>query len=245
MAQTSALPDPLLLPFLASFEGGALPPLKVGDALLLKWRATETAFQGGANALRYHQGRVLGARLASFPHGERSPFKDEMGELLSLSRRSIELRIQIAGELDLLLGQAGDDAAELRRSVLDRPWRDVLGAVRLALHGPAEPEPESIAPEPPALAEVPPRSASWRDSITAIEDETFDSLDDLDAWVQVLKDALDRAEERREELTDEVTEVPEARDRPVIRVSTTRRPPRWADAESDGLKVSFIRGDGD
>ncbi len=249
MAHT-ALPDPLLLPFLRSFEGGSLPALKVGDGLLLKWRASEVAFQGGANALRYHQGRVLGARLASIPHGHRSAFKDELGELLNLSRRSIELRIQIAAELDRLLIEAGSDATELRRSVLDRPWREVLAAVRLALHGPPEPavaEPE----EPPALAEVPTRVSVWRERITQIEDESFDSLEDLEAWVVVLRDALNRAEERREELADEVTEVPVQRGRPVIKVATSRRMPkwadqgRWADAESDGLKVSVIRGDQD
>lgn len=217
----------------------------MGDGLLLKWRASEAAFQGGANALRYHQGRVLGARLASIPHGTRSAFKDELGGLLNLSRRSIELRIQIATQLDLLLAQAGTHVQDLHRSVLDRPWREVLAAVRLALYGPPQqapaPEPES----PGGLNEVPPRVSVWRERIVEMEDESYESLDDLEQWVMVLRDALDRAEERRGELNDEETEAPTLRESPIIRVATTRGPARWADAGSEGLKVSFTHGDGD
>ncbi len=193
-----------------------MPALEVSDSLLLKWRASEANFHSAANALRYHQGRVFGARLSAIPFGERSAFKDEMGGLLQLSRRSVELRIQIATEINLLLDQAGDDATELRRSVLDRPWRDVLAAVRRELHGPSSEEDEfSISPDdPPRVAEVPPVWHRWQTQLQDIEEESFDTIPELDEWVRVLREALQRAIMRRHDLEDdhddEVLEMPAA-----------------------------------
>ena len=106
----------------------------------------------------------------------------------------------------------------LRRSVLDRPWREVLAAVRLALYGPPK---RKKKPEVGPLTEVPSRASVWQSRIVEIEDETFDSLEDLEQWVTVLQDAMDRAELRREELLDERTEVPMKRKTPSIRVATT------------------------
>ena len=212
------IPDPPLLLFLASFEGAGIPADEVEDPQIARWRAAEAGYQCAANAARYLQGRALAARLEHIDHGERLAWKDQIGEALSLSRRSIELRVQIATGLDEIMDEAGGQSAGLRRSLLDRPWRDVLEAVKAALGQEEEEEEDedfeddfSLAPEPdpePLRDLTESRWTEWKTQLATIEEETFDSLHDVEQWVQLLQHALERAEERREELADEVTEVP-------------------------------------
>ncbi len=229
MDSAPPIPDPPLLLFLASFEGAGIPAEEVDDQQMARWRAAEAGYQCAANAARYLQGRAIAARLEHIDHGDRLEWKDQIGEALSLARRSVELRVQIATALDELLEAAGGQSAALRRSLLDRPWREVLDAVKAALGQDEEEELEddlSLEPEP---APVPVEDLSesrwtgWKTQLTTIEEETFDSLDDVEQWVQLLQDALERAEERREELADEVTEVPPEEE---LRERARRRRPR-------------------
>ncbi len=120
--------------YLASLEGAETPIEQVQPRQLVRWYDQAADGRCASNGYRYLVGRALAWQAGQVPHGERVAWKTEVGKLMGLSRRSVDLLIQVGRLVHELLSNDRSGNA-LPRQLFDHPWRELPAVLAAALRG--------------------------------------------------------------------------------------------------------------
>ena len=205
--------------YLAGLDGADTPVEQVEQRQLVRWYGKAAEGRCVSNGYRYLVGRALSFQVDQLAYGQRVEWKTEIGKLTGLSRRSVDLLIQVGEQVHELLSNARSGNA-LPSELLDHPWRDLPGVLAAALRGEEPDSGEDDHGDESEADEDDEDGGSWDTVKWTVWDEqrerqlseVWDSQPEVRRLAQAYRQDAEKLEARLAELADGTPDEEDASD---------------------------------